>query len=238
MGVYHRNLRPDHLMLDRQGVVKVVGFGLAHIKADPLIGNESGAKELTSQGMVLGTAEYMAPEQAANAAAADQRSDVYSLGCTLYALLTGRPPYPGKLPVQQMVARASQPIPSLRQTCPTVSESLDAVFRKMLAKRPKDRYALMAEVHVALKGCLKPSPQAPIASQVEDAETSSRSHHAPRDGFPHAEREDYGVGHLTPDKAPAPIGPFPQETRSSAPPRKSLILCGLAAIALVAAVTV
>jgi serine/threonine-protein kinase len=162
-GVYHRNVRPDHLMIDRQGLVKVVGFGLAHVDAGSLFSEENPGEALTRQGLTIGTPEYMAPEQAANAAEVDQRADVYSLGCTLYALLTGKPPYPSKSLVQQMAAHALSPIPSLRAARPEAPPALDSVLRKMMAKRAEDRYASMAEVAAALDACLAPVPASDTA---------------------------------------------------------------------------
>lgn len=146
MGVFHRNVKPGNLMLDQQGVVKLVGFGLAHVEAGAPGDQEGGEAELTQQGQLVGSQEYMAPEQILNANQADQRADVYSLGCTLHTLLTGRPPYSGKSLMDQLMAHRNQPIPSLRATRPDVPEVLDVIFQKMLAKRPEDRYQSMTEL--------------------------------------------------------------------------------------------
>jgi serine/threonine protein kinase len=151
-GVIHRNVKPSKLVLDKQGAVKIVGFGLAQIEKDGALGDE--AESLTVQGQVLGSYEYMAPEQAANAKNADQRSDIYGLGCTLHSLLTGRPPYEGKGPTMQIVAHTSKPVPSLCAARPEVPEALDRIFAKMLAKKPDDRFGSMAEVVRELKACL------------------------------------------------------------------------------------
>lgn len=145
-GVFHRNIKPRNLVLDRQGVVKIVGFGLAHVEADGAVGQGDDAESLTTQGQVVGSYEYMAPEQAADSKSVDERADIYSLGCTLYTLLTGRPPYTGKGPMLQIVAHSSKPVPSLRAANPEVPEALDRVFAKMMAKKPEDRFASMKEV--------------------------------------------------------------------------------------------
>jgi tRNA A-37 threonylcarbamoyl transferase component Bud32 len=174
-GVTHRNIKPSKLVLDGQGVVKIVGFGLAQIDKEGALGQEDDAESLTIDGQVLGSYEYMAPEQAANAKNADERSDVYSLGCTLHALLTGRPPYVGKGPTMQIVAHSSQPIPSLCAACPEVPEGLDRVFKKMLAKKPEDRFASMKDVRRELESFLAkpkvaaPTPATPSRSQSSKA---------------------------------------------------------------------
>lgn len=149
-GVYHRNIKPSNLMVDRQGVVKVIGLGLARLDlAGPRDEGGAGA-ELTQAGLVMGTLEYMAPEQADDARKADARSDVYSLGCLLHMLLIGRPPYAANSPFQLLTSHRSAPIPSLVTLRQELPVALDAVFRKMLAKRPEERYQTMDEVVAAL----------------------------------------------------------------------------------------
>ncbi len=167
-GVFHRNIKPNKLLLDQQGVVKIVGFGLAHIDKEGALGDGDDAASLTVQGQVLGSYEYMAPEQAANSKNADQRSDIYSLGCTLHALLTGRPPYEGKGPTMQIVAHSTRPVPSLRKACPEVPEALDRVFAKMLAKKPEERFAAMSDVIGALE------PFLPAAAHKPESATRSQ----------------------------------------------------------------
>jgi serine/threonine protein kinase len=151
-GVHHRNVKPGNLLLDKQGVVKVIGLGLAGLRADgPALGLAGGG-QLTATGQIMGTYDYMAPEQAVDTHAADHRADVYSLGCTLFHLLTGRPPYAGKTPMQQIVAHRNQPIPSLCAARNDAPPALDAVFRKLVAKDPAARYQAMSEVIAALSG--------------------------------------------------------------------------------------
>ncbi len=145
-GVYHRNVKPANLLVDRQGMVKVVGLGLARVEGGPVLSEEIAAPEITMPGRVLGTREYMAPEQALSSNSADHLSDIYGLGCTLHALLTGRPPYPGKTGSAQTAAHLKEPIPSLCQQRPDVPAAVDAVFRRMLAKRREERPQSMIEV--------------------------------------------------------------------------------------------
>ena len=148
-GVFHRNVKPGNLLLDSQGVIRVVGFGTARIAADsPLADGDSA--ESTDSIQLLGTLDYMAPEQAVDSNLADARSDIYGLGCSLYAVLTARLPYPVRSPSDKILAHRERPIPSLSENNPEIPAALDAVFRKMVAKRPDDRYQSMEEVQRAL----------------------------------------------------------------------------------------
>ena len=153
--------------MDRQGVLKIVGFGVAHVESGGLLGESNTGDNLTGQGEVVGTCDYMAPEQAMDSRNVDERADVYSLGCTLATLVTGRPPYPAKSAMQQVVAHRTMPVPSLRTLRPDVPEGLDRVFQKMLAKQPADRYASMKELIVELRSSLAAPPWADAASRAK-----------------------------------------------------------------------
>jgi hypothetical protein len=148
-GICHRDVKPGNLLLDGRGVLKVVGFGMAHIDSDRVAG-AAGQENLTQQGQTLGTYDYMPPEQAVDSRRADPRCDVYSLGCTLHTLLVGRPPYAGKSITAQLMAHQASPAPRLRAARSDMPEWLDQVFAKMLAKRPEDRFSSMQEVIAAL----------------------------------------------------------------------------------------
>ena len=110
----HRDVKPSNLLIDREGVVKVLDMGLARLDSAGL-----DQDQLTGTGQVMGTADYMAPEQARDTRNADERADIYSLGVTLWRLLTGEPMYPGDSVFQRMLAHQQEPIPSLCDTCPT-----------------------------------------------------------------------------------------------------------------------
>jgi WD40 repeat protein/tRNA A-37 threonylcarbamoyl transferase component Bud32 len=145
-GMVHRDLKPHNLMLTPDGRVKILDFGLAHFASEA-----APAACRTGTGIVLGTVDYIAPEQADNAHQADIRSDIYSLGCTLYHLLAGQPPFPTGTPIQKVMAHVEkkpQPLTELRDDLP---EGLMPVLERMMAKNPKHRYQTPAEVAVALE---------------------------------------------------------------------------------------
>jgi serine/threonine protein kinase len=144
-GVVHRDIKPGNLLLDSEGNVKILDMGLAR-SLIPTPGEMPNAQRLTQPGQVMGTGEYMAPEQAADPRNADYSADIYALGCTLYRLLTGRPPYVAETLVAMLMAHRDSPIPSLCDAVPSIPPTVNAIFQKMVAKRPQDRYQSMADV--------------------------------------------------------------------------------------------
>lgn len=146
-GVIHRDIKPANLLLDRVGCVKILDMGLARIQDDS---NEGTHSELTTTGTIMGTVDYMSPEQALNTKLAGEPSDQYSLGATLHYLLTGRTPYRGESVMERLLAHRESPIPSLCDARSDVPISLDRVFRRMLAKRAQDRFPSMNDCLAAL----------------------------------------------------------------------------------------
>ena len=145
-GVVHRDIKPGNLLLDREGTVKVLDMGLARFEKDIGADDSTAAAPLTQSGQVMGTFDYMSPEQAEDSHHADHRADVYSLGCTLFYLLTGRPVYEGDTPMTKMLAHREQPVPSICAIRRGAPEALDAIFQRMVAKRPEDRQQSMGAV--------------------------------------------------------------------------------------------
>lgn len=132
--------------------VKILDMGLARF--DSLLGPASDATthaSMTAAGVVMGTVDYMSPEQALNSRNADARSDIYSLGCTLYFLLTGDVIFGGDTLMERLVAHREQPPPSLTETGNGISPGLNAVFQRMVAKDPQERYSTMSEVAADLQ---------------------------------------------------------------------------------------
>ncbi|MFM7845961.1 MAG: Hsp70 family protein [Planctomycetota bacterium] len=152
-GVIHRDIKPGNLLLDRQGTVRVLDMGLARFDEHYEVENSGSnvSDQLTRENQIVGTVEYMAPEQADDSGQVDRRSDMYSLGCTLYRLLTGHPPYLADTPLKTLMAHRIRPIPSLRAERTDVPEAVDEIYKRMVAKAPADRYQTMGELLQALE---------------------------------------------------------------------------------------
>ncbi|MBI1370645.1 MAG: protein kinase [Planctomycetes bacterium] len=157
-GVIHRDVKPANLLLRRDGVVKVLDMGLA-----VLIDAESQAEHsLTMSGRMMGTVEYMPPEQAENPKLADHRADIYALGCTLYRIVTGQLPYTGETAFSLALAHRDRPIPNIGDTLPGAAEALQHVFARMVAKQRDDRYPSMRHVIEALQQALPSAARTPL----------------------------------------------------------------------------
>ena len=142
-GVVHRDIKPENILIS-QGHVLVADFGVARAVQ---VGDDGVS---TSHGVVIGTPEYMSPEQATGHEAIDGRSDVYALGCVLYEMLGGAPPYTGTTPQEVMAGHLERAVPSVRRLNRTVPAALDRVIARAIAKRPSDRYASARELAEAL----------------------------------------------------------------------------------------
>jgi WD40 repeat protein len=153
-GMVHRDLKPQNLMLTPKGVVKILDFGLAKLASEQ--NRSSGG--LTLENTVMGTPEYMAPEQAINTKSADIRADIYALGCTLYCLLTGRPPFIGE-PLAVIIAQSQDAPPPVESLRPEVPAGLAALVARLLAKNPVDRLQTPKELADALTPFTKAKPK-------------------------------------------------------------------------------
>jgi serine/threonine protein kinase len=147
-GMVHRDIKPSNLIVTQdhgESVVKILDFGLAKMTSAA-----NQATGLTGTGKMLGTPDYIAPEQIADAAEADIRADIYSLGCTLYSLLAGKAPFAGKSLFQMLHAHVSSEAKPLDELCPNLPKGLAAVVARMMAKDPANRYQTPAEAAAAL----------------------------------------------------------------------------------------
>jgi serine/threonine protein kinase len=150
-GMVHRDIKPHNLMLTPKGRVKILDFGLARLASEQVPG-----VELTQENALMGTPAYMSPEQGADARQADIRADIYSLGCTLYCLLTGDPPFAGGSAMHVIFAHKHLEAKPLHEVRPDVPPELTAVVARMMAKEPGQRYRAPTEVAQALTPFCKP----------------------------------------------------------------------------------
>jgi serine/threonine-protein kinase len=152
LGLIHRDIKPSNVMVcqfgDRADVAKLLDFGLVlSVERD-----DQDAK-LTDTGMIMGTPQYMSPEQARGEIDLGLGSDVYSLGATAYYLLTGRPPFVGKTAMEALVARLSIPAPPPTQARPGLPADLEEVVLRCLAREPSERYPDAGSMEAALARC-------------------------------------------------------------------------------------
>ncbi len=149
-GLIHRDIKPANLLVDPKGVVKILDMGLAKFTD----GNRP-TPGISQDEHVLGTADYLAPEQAVNSQTVDERADIYALGCTLYFLLTGHPPFAAGTSLERMTAHQQQLPPSVLIDRPDAPAALVAICRKMMEKSAQNRYQTASEAYQALSDWLQ-----------------------------------------------------------------------------------
>lgn len=154
--VVHRDIKPENILLSG-GHAVVADFGIARAVT------AAGGERLTETGLAVGTPHYMSPEQASAGAEIDGRSDVYSLGCVLYEMLAGEPPYTGPTPQAVIAKRLSEPVPRVSTLRETVPETVEWAITKALAKAPADRFATASQFADALEGARARSEPIPLA---------------------------------------------------------------------------
>jgi serine/threonine-protein kinase len=152
-GLVHRDIKPANLLLTRApgaqafGLVKILDFGLARLQS---LDGDGAGNALTKTGMVVGTPDYLPPEQARNSRNVDIRSDLYSLGCSFFCLLAGRPPFKGEHLTEVLLQHQTDPPPPLTDYRKDVPPGVQAIISKLLAKKPEDRFQTPAELAAAL----------------------------------------------------------------------------------------
>ena len=145
-GMVHRDIKPGNLLVDKKGVVKLLDLGLAMFFEE----KEDNPLTIRHDEKVLGTADYLSPEQALDSHTVDIRADIYSLGCTLYYMLTGHPPFPDGTLAQRLLAHQTRQPESVQKDRPDTPESLMTILQKMMEKKPADRYQTAKETSEAL----------------------------------------------------------------------------------------
>ncbi|TWT76965.1 Serine/threonine-protein kinase PrkC [Posidoniimonas polymericola] len=209
--VVHRDIKPSNILITRDGRVKVVDMGLARLKQV-----DEERHDLTASGATLGTFDYIAPEQARDPRNADARSDIYSLGCTLFFMLTGRPPFPEGTALQKLLQHQGDRAPDIRTLRTSVPRDMARTIARMLAKRPEDRYAdpsALLAVLLQLAQRLGVSTGALAASRPIIGEELAWRRHAP---WMIAASVLVGAWLLWPRFAPTPEPPPPFESTDAA----------------------
>jgi len=171
-GLVHRDIKPANLLLSKAatpdtplGTIKLLDMGLARLEGP----GDQPANALTRLGTIVGTPQFLAPEQAKNSSTVDIRSDLYSLGCTFFFLLTGQPPFRGLKLNELLLKHQMDEPPSLDSFRPDVPPAVQGVIRKLLAKRPADRFQTPAELLAALPTVRKKMAAIPVAQVVGTA---------------------------------------------------------------------
>ena len=169
-GMVHRDIKPHNLMRTPKGTIKILDFGLARFARRQSATEQAG---LTGDNATLGTPDYIAPEQARDSRRADIRADIYSLGCTLYFLLAGRPPFPGGSAMEKVVAHVERDPTPLAEQREDVPDEVIRIVQRMMAKDATERFQTPAEVAAALKPFGRPADSAatgPAAAEPGTAE--------------------------------------------------------------------
>lgn len=160
-GLVHRDIKPGNLLVDKNGTVKLLDLGLARFFND-----EENSLTVEHDEKVLGTADYLAPEQAVDSHTVDHRADLYSLGCTLFYLLTGSPPFNQGTLAQRLIAHQTKEPPSISETRPDVPESLIALMKRLMSKKPEDRPETAAQASQEFADWLEGDAGKPAAAPV------------------------------------------------------------------------
>lgn len=251
-GLVHRDVKPSNVMLTAAGQVKVLDLGLALLLAE-----QPGGEELTGTSQMMGTADYCAPEQVGDSHTVDIRADIYSLGCTLFKLLTGHAPFSGAqfdTAMKKLMAHMMQPVPHVRDLRPDLPAALVEALDRMLAKQPAERYGTPAEVMTAMAPFARDSDLKQLFAQVSKSSQPALAPPTMSETTPHLSSALTGT---RPHHEAAPVVAYQPEAQARAvtspsrsgpstpgwrglPPRRrfGLICAAAAAAALLAGVVI
>lgn len=203
--IVHRDLKPANIMVDGKGTVRVLDLGLARvIGASAAADGKDSILEggLTETGIIMGTVDYLSPEQSKDSKRVDHRADIYSLGCTFHYLLTGMPPYPRETVMQRLLAHHQDEIPSLRTHRPEIPEALDVAFRRMMAKDPDHRQQSMTKVIESLESCRGPRSSGKLLLVFDTEAKSGASDLTPARPAENPLRPEHATGRPMPPVRP------------------------------------
>jgi serine/threonine protein kinase len=213
-------MKPSNILITPNDHAKVLDLGLALVQGEA----PTDRRVVGGQGYVVGTMDYIAPEQADDAFKADPRADLYGLGCTLYFALTGRPPFTGSTPQEKIHCHHTQEPPPVEQLNPAVPPAFAALVRRMMAKRPEQRFASAAEAQEELQKWVAGEPVRPM-DRKEDA--------GYREAVTALEAKDPSSDFMEPVLTGEPAGPdpavsglFPRVRRYAPTPVWVWWLCG------------
>lgn len=205
-GLIHRDIKPSNIIIEHHGTIKLVDLGLAVFfeekELDPLT--------IKYEQNVLGTADYLAPEQAIDSHNVDGRADIYSLGATFCFMLCGESPFPKGTVMEKLHAHQTEPFKTIRDRAPDVPKDLDAILRKMLAKQPKDRFASMTELRAAIRRFL---PINSVSAQLSGTFAMLNGHG--QHGSADASETPIHLAHAHHAKSMAPASPASKPTPKS-----------------------
>jgi len=231
-GVVHRDIKPGNLLVNREGTLKVLDMGLAQLQVEA--GARQEMTELTQSGRVMGTVDYMAPEQALDAKRVDHRADIYSLGCTLFFLVTGRAMSPDGTLTQKLLWHQNEAVPSLTEVCDGATQELDEVFQRMVAKTPEERHSSVRELIEELEAVLPDLPtenlelaDVGIVLDSGSPSTSRGVRAAPATIVERPTATDLGA-------APTPIKPAVSAAQETEKKRWPLVAAAVVVLALIA----
>jgi len=165
-GMVHRDIKPGNLLLNRQGIVKVLDLGLAHLFRNNVSGNHTAKP---AEKRMVGSDDYLAPEQIVDSDTVDRRADIYSLGATFYFMLTGKAPFEDmEVDHHKLISHVTRRPTPVRQLRTEISEALETLIQRMMAKNPWDRFQQAADVIKALEPwTLEPVPPPPADEMPE-----------------------------------------------------------------------